>query len=370
MNDYPQKQLLLNYLLGICTSREQEKVERWLDQEQGNISLLQQAAGELRQKEEYPIPGKAETKQEILRDIRSKKTVSKRTSAISGRQRYKLGEFWFKIAAMVLVIIMSGLAGIYFGYDQYPADEATADSQPEVVFKQSTLANGQTASLQFGDGSVIKLNGGSTLRYPETFAEDRREVYLEGEAFFSIARDETRPFIVHAGNTTTRVLGTSFNIRAYGEDSELQVVVAEGKVAVTQSDIFTGQNLTALEGASDIQADALPEQGEIVYLERDQWMTYHTAGQILEKGEGNIQEMIAWKDRILVFCNKSFGQVAEMLERWYGVDIIIEDPVLKSYILEGEHHDVSLEEVLKSIQFVMDFDYSINGNEILIDKGT
>src|SRR5690625_3394009 len=124
-----------------------------------------------------------------------------------------------------------------------------------------------------------------------------------------MAPDATRPFVVHAGNMTTRVLGTSFNIRAYEGDDRLQVVVAEGKVMVTPAP-SSGRNFSGIASRTN-HNNILPvdSESQVVFLEENEWMTYHTTGQILEKGKGNIEEMIAWKDRILVFRNKSFGQV-------------------------------------------------------------
>lgn len=364
MKDYPEKQLLLNYLLGICTPREQETVEQWLDQDPENIEILRTTIQELKEKRPYSIPEKAKVKKDLLESISESSSRARKHLV----RQLQVRDYWLRIAALFLVVVLSSGAGVYFVYDQRPKGEATADVQPEIIYRESRLANGQTASLRFGDGSVIRLNGGSTLRYPEVFADDRREVFLEGEAFFSIAPDEERPFLVHAGGMTTRVLGTSFNIRAYEGDDRLQVVVAEGKVMVTP-DPLSGRNFSGIASRTGNGTHPADSENQVVYLEKNQWMTYHTAGQILEKGEGNIEEMIAWKDRILVFRNKSFGQVTEMLERWYGVNILIEDPGLKDHILEGVHRDVSLEEVLNSIQFVMGFDYLINGNEIVIKKG-
>ena len=359
MNNFPQKQLLINYLLGICTIKERSEVDRWLEEDQKNVTFLLQVANEIGNSEHFPLPDKAQVKKELMQQISkslpfARKTTGKVQSSRHIRRPlfYNRREFWLKIAAMFLVIIMASVTGIFFGMNFEQGQ--TAEVQPEIIFQQSTLSYGQTASLRFGDGSIININGGSSLRYPETFAPDRREVWLEGEAFFSIAHDETRPFIVHAGKITTRVLGTSFNIKAYEGEGELQIAVADGRVEVSTTDADEFKN----------------NSREVILLEKNQWITYRgqsdSGDLVLEKGVGDIRDMIAWKDRMLVFRNKPFDQVAVMLERWYGVNITIEDPSLKSYILEGEHHNASLEEVLNSIQFVMDFDYIIKGNEIFI----
>lgn len=351
MNDFPQKQLLVNYLLGICTSREEEEVESWLNKDRENCLFLEQVAKELGQKNQFQIPEKEEIKKKLFQQIDQfshpafPKAKSMYGKAADRGSFYKRKSFWLKMAAMFLVISLAGIVGLYLENDQL------GEAQENTVLKRSSISNGQTASLQFGDGTVVKLNGGSTLSYPETFSSDQREIYLEGEAFFEVTPDESRPFIVHTGNISTEVLGTSFNIKAYESENEVQVAVAEGLVAVTQLKSDNSSNHT---------------EQEKVLLKENQWLTYRSLGQILEKGEGNIREIIAWKDRVLLFSNKSFAQVAEMLERWYGVGIEIEDEDLKSQILEGEHQDASLREVLNSLQVAMNFEYEIDGKNVRI----
>jgi len=356
MNDFPQNQLLVNYLLGICTLKERVKVEQWLEEDQENFSLLMQVARDFGVKEQFALPDKDLVKKELMDQITKQFSHAEEPAGLfparHGHRQllYKRGE-WVKLAAIFLVISMTGAAGVFFGqnYGQLPDSDVRAQE-----IQQSTLSFGQTASLRFGDGSIIKLNGGSTLRYPKIFAIDRREVWLEGEGFFSIAQDENRPFYVHAGNTTTRVLGTSFNIKAYDGELELQIAVAEGSVMVTRA---------GFDGSDD-------DGEESILLNKNQWITYRgqtlSGDSVLEEGQGDIRDLIAWKDRVLVFRNKPFEQVAVMLEQWYGVNITIQDETLKGYIIEGEHQNVSLEEVLNSIEFVLNFEYTIKGNEVLI----
>lgn len=360
MNEYANKQLLVNFLLGICTERERQKVEQWLNDAPENAELLKQTASHLRGGKTYALPDMEEVRNELLQKIGRFEGNSFGAAGMVGGCRINSRQFhWVRAAAIFLVILLSGLA-TYFIANDINSEVDRIVQESDAVFKQSMLADGQTASLYFGDGSVIQLNAGSSLRYPEKFALDKREVYLSGEAFFTISRDENRPFIVYAGNTITHVLGTSFNIRAYDGDDKLQVVVAEGKVAVTQAPATQKSNPDGLKSSG------LIDDEKVILLERNQWMTYHTKSEIIERGEGDIRELIAWKDRVLVFRSMPFRDVAGMLERWYGVKFKIENPDLENHVLEGEHHDVSLEEVLKSIQFVMDFEYSINGNEIII----
>ncbi len=91
--------------------------------------------------------------------------------------------------------------------------------------------SGSVQKVALADGSVVSLEPGSTLRYPEHFGT-QREVYLTGEAFFNVFRDEKHPFLVYAEDVVTRVLGTSFRVKAYGQGKEVRVAVTSGKVSV------------------------------------------------------------------------------------------------------------------------------------------
>src|SRR5699024_1879941 len=205
-------------------------------------------------------------------------------------------------------------------------------------------------TLRFNDGSVIKVNGGSTLRYPENFSDSKREVYLEGEAFFTVAHDESKPFVIHTGDLTIRDLGTAFNVKAYKKDKEVQVAVTVGSVSISKNDSIR-------------HSDLVDEQ---IILKIDQWAVYNELDGDFEQGRGDISDMIAWKDNILVFHETPFSEVARMLERWYGVKIVLKDKELGGMILEGKYDNVRLETVLESIQFVLGFEYSIETDKVKI----
>lgn len=352
MNDFPKRQLLINYLLGLCTPEEVKEVEYWLDKEPGNISLLQEVSREIGRQGSLSFTEKDEIRGHLFSEIEKEERnrPGRRNSEIKSsyfqRSRRIRSGLWLKVAAMALIVVMAGGIGLYYSYSGPPSSQG----QAEVQFERRTLSKGQTATLRFGDGSVIKLNAGSTLRYPEKFSGEKREVYLEGEGFFSVNRDEARPFIVHAGRITTRVLGTSFNVRAY--DDDVQVAVAEGKVAVSRED-----------KDEDIESEG-DRETETIYLTRNQWVTYRSAGQLIEKGEGNIEELIAWKDKRLVFTDKSLDHIADRLERWYNIDIVLSDSSFEERRMSASFKDEPLSEVLAVIALSLDLDYKKEGRTV------
>lgn len=349
MNDFPKRQLLINYLLGLCTSGEVKEVEYWLNKEPGNISLLQEVAKEIGNEGSLSYAEKDHLKNRLFAEIdRKNKSESKRDRSVpevitlSQPSRFARGGLWLKVAAMILVIVTAGGVGLYY------SSQSTSAIKPEVKLEQRSLSKGQTATLRFGDGSVIKLNAGSTLRYPEKFTGGEREVYLEGEGFFSVTRDESRPFIVHAGGTTTRVMGTSFNVRAYDTEDDVQIAVTEGRVAVSR----------------DSKEESDRADKETIYVSRNQWVTYRSSGQLIEKGEGDIEELIAWKDKKLVFSDKSLDHIADRLERWYNIDIVLADSSFGKRRMSASFEKESLTEILTVIALSLDLNYEREGRTI------
>lgn len=118
---------------------------------------------------------------------------------------------------------------------------------------------------------------------------------------------------------------------------------------------------------SQTKADAhKTDNSEPVILTENQWVTYYKRSDIIETGEGDIWEMIAWKEDVLVFNNKTLAEAARILERWYGVTVKIKDEALKEVVLSGSHEDVSLKEVLESIQFILGIEYNMKGDSVTI----
>ena len=185
--------------------------------------------------------------------------------------------------------------------------------------------------------------------YARPFAQDVREVYLEGEAFFDVAPNPDRPFIVRTGNISTKVLGTSFNIRTYPEEEAVKVAVVTGKVMVESK-----------TEAKDQQAN------QPILLKPSEMVTYDKKKLTAEVAPIDIENIIAWNNDILIFNNARFSEVVDQLERWYGVEFKIQrgEPIKKGF--SGVFENQSLEYVLEGISYTSDFQYELHGNTVII----
>ncbi|MBL0740177.1 FecR family protein [Chryseolinea lacunae] len=219
----------------------------------------------------------------------------------------------------------------------------------------SDSPRGQKSVITLADGSRVFLNAGSSLSYPEVFDADIREVKLTGEAFFEITKNPKRPFVVTSGNVTTKVLGTSFNIQAFPQQ-QISVTVATGRVQV--------------EATSPQQQEDGKGANRVILTPNDQ-AVYASEQEGLVISHVNIDKFLAWKDNTLLFENSTIEEAVAVMERWYNVSIAFDDVRIKSCRINGQYKDESLENVLKSIQYMyhVDFMFTAQNTVTLYGKG-
>ncbi len=248
---------------------------------------------------------------------------------------------FLRYAAIIAFLILSGLSILLV----HPKSKIShvASQNNDWVIKKNPL--GQKSTIFLSDGSEVVLNSGSSIKYIEDFTEHDRTLYLEGEAFFTVNKDTLRPFRVHSGELITEALGTTFNIRAYPEEATISVALESGKVQITQ---LKGMN-TSLTLAPGHQIKFDQANGESIVIPFDS------------------REILSWKSGIIYFKNSSEQQVFSRLEKWYGVKFQInKSPSNKKWSYTAEFSNKSLENVLQSIGFSMDFNFSINNKNVQI----
>ncbi len=179
------------------------------------------------------------------------------------------------------------------------------------------------------DGSKVTLNKGSTIKYPEKFLGDTREITIFGEGFFEVETDLDHPFIVKAGNFNIEVLGTSFNVKKKGEAS-FEVYVKSGSVLVYQRNQRSkGKKI-------------LP--GDLLSLKADGSMKVSAAGR----------NYLCWLTKDLIFVNTPLGDVIKDMEKCYNVPIVFDSKSLKREKLTTRFTDKSLNEALEVIELIFD----------------
>ncbi|NLR77602.1 FecR family protein [Chitinophaga eiseniae] len=224
--------------------------------------------------------------------------------------------------------------------------------------------DGSRSRAQLPDGTEVWLNGGSRLTYhPDMNNLDSREVTLEGEAFFDVAKNAAKPFSIHTTKMNIQVLGTSFNVKAYTQDETTEATLITGAVEVTLND---GVERTIR---------LLPNQ-KIVLQHNNEFASSKPAGQVdgyrVENIRYNQQDSLvaetAWYNNYLVFDNDSFEDIARKMERWYGIKIHLNGEKLKQYRFTATFKNESFPEVLEALKVTTSFRFRITGNEIFITQ--
>ncbi|AWW28769.1 hypothetical protein DN752_00700 [Echinicola strongylocentroti] len=307
--------LLTRYLKGKASADESILVDQWFEKH-------------FSEKAEDSDQDLLILKKEILNRIKAKKEKEEKTKHYSIQQI----SHWWKATAAALLI----LAGGYWMF--------TAHSQQEDWITQST-GKGEQLNITLPDGSHVMLNVASEIRYPKDFGDDSREIALSGEAFFDVVSDPERPFRVVAGELSTEVLGTQFNISAYPADDS-QVSVFEGKVNVHVTKDSQQEELLVINQAASIDAKG-----------------------ILLKHPVNLKMAGAWRNQMCFLDGTSLKELATLIDRWYGYEVRFEPMALENCAFSGKLKMGELEVLLNQIKFIKEIDWQITEENTVVFKG-
>lgn len=270
--------------------------------------------------------------------IHSKSTLEKAVNRPTNS--YNIFDYFnFRVACVLILAIAFGtLASLLF-----TGVPISKKNELIMVLEEHKTTPGVKSHLTLSDGSQVVLNSGSELKYLKNFERDRREVFLIGEAFFNVAKDSLRPFTVHTLETTTTALGTSFNVRAY-KDETIDVSLLTGKVAVNKVDLMT-EPVTLLPGEA-LQID--------------------TGKNELVKSTFDKELVIGWTKKRIVFHKTPLLEAIRVLENWYGVHIQVLNRPSHKILLSGKFQEETLENVLEGLRFSTRFEFKIDKENVTI----
>lgn len=283
----------------------------------------------------------AEIREEVLAKILKESYVI--GDKVNKDVKYKISAFdWFyqmsqvyKIAAILIIALALYLPNFLH---QNKASESQ-ESNPGILIEKST-AQGEKLNITLPDGSRVWLNSGSKLVFPEKFSEKDRYMSISGEAYFEVKKDSLRPFRVESDGFVTTALGTSFNINTK-VGSLVKISLVTGKVSIDKN-LVTDQ----------------------VILDPGQEFNFDKIGFERWVGDFDPEKVMAWKEGKIIFENASLSQVVQTLEDWYGVKFTIENGKNVNWKFSAEYQNQMLDNILKSISYIENFEYAINGKNV------
>lgn len=237
-----------------------------------------------------------------------------------------------RVAAVIVPLLLLAGGMIYY-------------FSPRNGMLEVSVAYGEQKRLILPDSSEVWLNAGSTILYPETFANDKRLVTLDGEAYFSVKKDTASPFIVEASQLSVKVLGTRFNVKAYSNDEKITTTLINGKVEV---------------GVYSQSPHILKPNEQLTYDKKSS--NVHIS--VIDTNDTN-----CWMVGKLVFTNASAGEIFRTLERHYNttIDNTANIPASKRYTVKFLKNE-NLNEILNILKDIIGFDYQQHEKKIILTR--
>ncbi len=289
-------------------------------------------------------------------------------------QLYPVKSWYKKWQVYAAAIIMIGLAAFAFQFfSNQPAHAVVASQKP---INEISVNPGAKTSLKLPDGSKVWVNSGSRLSYPETFQGNTREVFLEGEAYFDIIRDPSHPFIVHTSGIDVKVLGTAFNVKAYESEPTIEATLVHGMIEVSKVNQPNASKVILKPHEKLIfnkYAVGKNEEKELRVTDRNALLLENARPAIIiaplpkSIADSAIIET-SWVYNRLSFEEEKLEDLAVKMERWFNVNITLNNESIKTYRLTGSFQDETIEEALKELQYLVSFSYKLNGKEVIINR--
>ncbi|WP_033403090.1 FecR family protein [Dyadobacter beijingensis] len=320
MHQQQARALLEKYRLGRCTAEEKALIERWYAEtarrrSKDPIHTDLQAAGQ-------------HSWRKILATLQPEEAFEARIRPLRA----------FYVAAAVAAAIC---LGFFWLYNELltPGNRA---GQMVIVHTRP----GEIKTYTLPDSSHVTLNGGTSLRYPHDF-EIRKVTISDGEAYFDVRHDASRPFIVEAGRTLTQVLGTVFSVRAYQRLGDIRVVVSSGKVGVRNSDGYPSVETAFL----------LPDEELVVDNQNGSYRKDHV----------NARSLAGWIKGALDFNNDELKTIALLLEKKFNVPVRVDGRQLEMQRLTARFRaDETLDDILGTLSFAGNFKYRHDAGQVFI----
>lgn len=324
--------ILIRYLDGTLPESNTGVVEEWLAASAENQRMLEQLYYTMQVVKRARVVQAADPEKALER---FKTRVHKQNKKAAIRRALWRAE---RVAAVLFLPLL--ILSVYLGMPR---------SGQEARMIEVHTNPGVVSAFRLPDGSQVWLNAGSTLKYPSEFVADHRQVELQGQGYFEVARDEKKPFIVQTGSDySVEVLGTTFDMAAYEDEETIQTTLVEGSVRL---------HLRTLDGKSFSRQ-----------LEPNEKAEFGRHTHRLAVTTVNTEYDTAWKDGEIIFRNHPMEQVLKVLSRHYHVKFRVQDPEVLRSIITAKFKDEQLPQVMEYLRLASSIQYTIHKPSITSDQ--
>jgi len=332
-----QSELFAKYFANELNNQEKKDFQTWLAARDANRMLFEKAEKIWSEKQK----SNALTDEAFLKSIGSdpKQSWSKINEQIEKEEQKQSWVSWtYRVAASIALVV--GISWLLFQTNTQTDDFFASDSS--LHHYQSV----QDTVIVLNDSSKVWLNKNAVLHYPKTFNSDERIVALEGEGYFEVKRDESRPFLIQTTESVVEVLGTTFNVKAPDSSEEVVVTVASGSVSLANKN----------------------ETNQKVVLTKGEVGVFNASNESIEKHQNDNQNYLSWKTGVFTFDNQPLLTVLKSLETYYQIPIVSDDETILLKTLTATFEKQSIDEVLSIICSVNNLDMNRVENRIILSK--
>lgn len=330
-------ELLGRYLSGNCSDKEKIIMETWLKQSKENQAtcnvykqIWEAAGNDVREENLNTDQG--------WKELNRKIAVFESADVFETSRRYISRKTMYVLARIAAIFLIA--FGVYYIFN-------TVNKQEPAAIVQMATEDVQQ-SLMLPDGSEVALNTGSEINYPKSFSANSRQIEFKGEAFFNIAYNPEKPFIIRSGELQIEVLGTSFNLFACPEAEEMILFLESGKV---------------LFSSIDLQDGSIREQ---LILTPGQKGIYNKNSGLICKSDFSDQNYLAWKTGIIEFEKTPLSEVFSVLEKTYQLQVET-DHSYEDLCLTARFENETPESIFETIHTIFGINYRINGQTIQLN---
>lgn len=309
------------YLEGKTSHAESEQIRGWIINKENDLEL-RQILGEIWANSEISLKGQSPDFNRMLDQVHHQINNQQNQQGKPRGLASALYRAFSKVAAILIIPVL--LLSVYF----YQRPAKSPGKLGSNTIREIYTKPGTRTKIDLSDGTLVWLNDGTTLRYPEQFTGSKREVFVDGEAYFEVKSNPENPFVVNNPMMTTVVTGTHFNLNAYSADNYFEATLIEGKISLENEK----KNLLVKPG-EQVQFDACLEK-------------------IVQKTV-DPRNAAAWVDGKLIFKDEKLGTAIKKLARWYNVEIIVTDQEINDYLVTGTIQDEKLDQSLKLIALAL-----------------
>lgn len=345
MNRKAFRQLLKRYLDNSCTDEEKRIIDQWY---------------ELLDNDHRPLSNEEITEVENRLWNKIQSVTTSESSSVIPFKKHK--NRWWKYAVAACFIGIIALAGsLTFKYkDRKTSTPSLIISKVSQGFSEEVNNSGNIKNIQLEDGSFVSIYPGSKLAFPKHFAPDKREVYLEGQALFTVSKSPNRPFFVYNDQIVTKVLGTSFTVQ--NNNGKIEVAVKTGKVAVYEN----GEQINLNEVEQKSNGVIITPNQKVTYYQQERHFVTSIVDQPVPVPAETTQSVP------VNYCNYNETPLFEVLkdiEDTYKLEIVLENEKIKNCLFTGDLSGQTMFNKLESICLVFSSSYEIKGTRILLKSG-